>query len=476
MSKIVPVVLSGGAGTRLWPASRRRQPKQLLPLAGDRSMFQTTIERTATIADVAAPIVVSNADQRALIQRDLASAGFTGARIILEPIGRNTAPAAAVAALELTADGDDPLMLVLPADHVIGDEAALAEAVGVAVGLGDDGYLVTFGVNPTHAETGYGYIEVGDPLDAGGMVVESFREKPDAETAERYLAAGSHLWNSGMFLFRARRYLDELGTHEPDALASATAAYQGAKEHAGVITLDEAAFSQSPSISIDYAVMEPTEGAAVVPLDAGWSDVGSWEALWELGEPDQDGNVISGDVELLDVANSYIRSSDRLIAAIGLDDVVIVDSPDATLIVGRDRAQDVRVIVDRLEAAHRPEVETDGTESRPWGGFTTLLEGQGFRVLRLWIEPGGKTSLTTHDHRSEYWIVVRGIARIKLGDTTRLVPEEDSVFVPAGEVHSLENPSTEEILEVVEVDVGSYVVEDDTKRYADAHGRAEPKA
>ena len=279
-----------------------------------------------------------------------------------------------------------------------------------------------------------------------------------------------------MFLFRAKRYLDELGTHEPDALASANDAYQGAKEDTGVITLDEAAFSQSPSISIDYAVMERTDGAAVVPLDAGWSDVGSWEALWELGEPDQDGNVISGDVELLDVANSYVRSSNRLIAAIGLDDVVIVDSPDATLIVRRDRAQDVKVIVDRLEAAHRPEVETDGTESRPWGGFTTLLKGQGFRVLRLWIEPGGKTSLQTHDDRSAHWIVVRGSARIKLGDTTRLVPEEDSVFVPAGEVHRIENPSAEEILEVVKVDVGSDVGVDAIDRFADAYERAEPKA
>ncbi len=436
-------------------------------------MFITTIQRAIALPNTTTPMVVSNEDQRAGIQRELASVGLSGASVVLEPIGRNTAPAVAVAALDLTGNGDDPLMLVLPADHVIQDELALAEAVGVAAALADDGYLVTFGITPTHAETGYGYIELGEELVGATMAVARFREKPDAGTAARYVEDGRHLWNSGMFLFRAQRYLDELGQHQPEVLKAARDALAGGKQDGGVITLDKEPMEQAPSISIDYAVMEPTDKAAVVPLDAGWSDVGSWEALWALGDSDEAGNVVSGDAEILDVTNSYIRGRHRLIAAIGLDNVAIVDTRDAILVTARDRVQDVKEIVDRLTEQHRSEVETDGTESRPWGGFATLLDGPGFRVLRFWVEPGAKTSLQTHDHRSEYWIIVKGLARIRIGDTTRLVPEQDSVFVPVGEVHRLENPSAEEMLEVIEVDVGSYVGEDDIIRFADAYGRAE---
>jgi mannose-1-phosphate guanylyltransferase/mannose-6-phosphate isomerase len=472
-SEIVPIVLSGGSGSRLWPASRKRQPKQLLRLIDERSMFLTTIERAEAIPGTTPPLVMSSQDQRDGIQRELS--GHEAARIVLEPVGRNTAPALAVAALLLTADDANPLMLVLPADHVIGDEAALAAAVGIAVELADDGYLVTFGIKPTRAETGYGYIEVGDSLDNGAMAVAAFREKPDVETAEKYLSGGHHLWNSGMFLFSAARYLNELEHHQPQVLAAARAALSDATEDEGIITLDKEALARSPSISIDYAVMEPTDRAAVVPLDASWSDVGSWDALWDLSSPDDQGNVVSGDVELLEVTNSYVRGGDRLLAVLGLDNVAIVDTRDATLIASRDRVQDVKQIVDRLAEQHRSEVETDGSESRPWGGFVTVHDGPGLRVLRLWIEPGGKTSLQTHEHRSEYWIVVSGVARITTGDTTRLVPKEDAVFVPAGEVHRLENPSTDEVLEVIEVDVGSYVGEDDIKRYADVYGRAERK-
>ncbi len=448
---IVPVILSGGAGTRLWPASRKHRPKQLLRLNDDRSLFLATVERAARLPGAAPPVVVSNQQQRTPIARELA--GQKGARLILEPVGRNTAPALATAALLLTAEGSDPRMLVMPADHVITDEAALGEAVSVAARLADEGYLVTFGIAPSSPETGYGYIEPGADLPAGGMTVAAFTEKPDLPTAERYLSEGRHLWNSGMFLFRAWRYLEELDIHQPDVLAAADRALGAAKEEDGVITLDGEALAASPSISIDYAVMEPTELAAVVPLDAGWSDVGSWDAMWELGDADEDGNVLSGDVEVLDVTNSYVRGSNRLVAAVGLDNIAIVDTPDATLIAARDRVQDVKRIVDRLGDQDRREVETDGSGARSWGHFVTLYAGSALRLMRMQIEPGAKTPLQTHPDRSEYWIVVDGVALVTIGNTTRLVPQEDVVFVPAGEPHGLENPSEDAILEVVRLDV-----------------------
>jgi len=452
--QILPIVLSGGTGTRLWPESRRRQPKQLLPLADDRSMFLTTIQRADALPGTIPALVVANADHRSGIQRELASAGHPHARMLLEPVGRNTAPAVAAAALDQAADGEDPLLLVLPADHVISDEQALASAVATAAGLADDGYLVTFGITPTHPETGYGYIEIGSRLESGGMAVAAFREKPDADTAADYVADGKHLWNSGMFLFRANRYLEELERYQPDVLSAAREALRSGKEEGDIVTLDEDALARSPSISIDYAVMEPTERAAVVPLDAGWSDVGSWEALWELADADEAGNVVIGDVEMLDVTNSYIRAGDRLIAAIGLENITVVDTPDATLITTRDRVQDVKAIVERLTDQQRQEVERGRSETAPWGGFTTLLDRESFRVLRLWIEPEAKTPVKTHRNRSEYWIVVRGVARIRVGDATRVVPEEESVYIPAGEAHQLENTSTDETLEVIEVDIG----------------------
>lgn len=451
--QILPIVLSGGAGTRLWPESRRRQPKQLLQLVDDRSMFLTTIQRAAALPNTTTPLVVSNEDHRTGIERELAAAGLGEARVILEPVGRNTAAAVAAASLDRIGAGEDPLLLVLPADHVIAGDDALAAAVKIAAALATEDFLVTFGITPTHAETGYGYIEPGEALGDGGLIVRTFREKPDAETAERYVAEG-HLWNSGMFMFRAQRYLDELEKHQPDVVIAARDALAGGDDNGYVITLDRESLLRSPSISIDYAVMEPTESAAVVPLDAGWNDVGSWEALWDLGDADEAGNVIHGNAELLDVTNSYVRTTDRLVAAIGLDHVAIIDTPDATLVTRRDRVQDVKEIVDRLTAQHRKEVESGRTETRSWGGFSILLDRPGHRVVRLWIEPGAKTPQQTHDHRSEYWIVVRGECRITVGETNRVISEEDSVFVPAGEAHSLENPSSETTLEVIKVDIG----------------------
>lgn len=468
---VVPIILSGGFGTRLWPASRKRQPKQMLPLVDERTMLRATIDRVAGIPGVTTPFFVANEDQRAGIQRELSQAGIAKADLVLEPVGRNTAPAVAVAALELMSRGEDPLLLVLPADHVIRNEESFVEAVQVAASFAGRGHLVTFGVSPTHPETGYGYIQFGKPLAEGVREVKEFKEKPDRRTAEDYVVSGRYLWNSGMFLFKASVYLDELGRFSPEILTATKKALDGAERADNLIRLDGEAFARSPADSVDYAVMEHTENAAVVPIHAGWSDVGSWAALYDLSEHDDDGNSVSGDVELLDVANSYIRGDHRLVAVVGVEGIVVVDTRDAVLVAKRERSQDVKEIVDRLRAEKREEFDTDGTEHRPWGRFSTLDSGPGYRVLRLFIEPHSKTSLQTHEYRSEYWIVTSGVARITVGDATRLVPEGEMVFIPAGSVHRLENES-DEPLELVEVDLGAYVGEDDIKRYADEYGRA----
>lgn len=354
---VVPIILSGGIGSRLWPASRRRTPKQLLPLIGERTMLSMTIERAAAMPAAGAPVIVCNDDQRSGIQRELAKLDVNQASLILEPMGRNTAPAAAAAALHLTSGGSDPILFVMPADHVIQDEAKFGEAALVASDAATDGHLVTFGIEPTTPETGYGYIRYGDQLADGVYNVEQFREKPDAATAGEYVASGLYLWNSGMFMFRASRFLAELEAHAPAVLAAVRLALDDSDQEDNVTRLGGTAFAAAPSISIDYAVMEHTESAAIVPISTGWSDVGSWAALWELGHHDDEGNVITGDVELVDVHNSYVRSDGRLVAVVGLDDVVVVDTADATLVTRRDRSQDVKTIVDRLRDAGRPEAD-----------------------------------------------------------------------------------------------------------------------
>ncbi len=454
---IVPVVLSGGAGSRLWPASRSRQPKQLLSLVEERTMLLMTIQRTDAVPAAKAPLIVCNADQRSGVENELAKSGHPDAALVLEPIGRNTAPATAVAALQLLSDGADPIMFVMPADHVIRNEEAFGEAVELAAGFAEQGYLLTFGIDPTGPETGYGYIRFGDPLAAGVRVVEEFREKPDAATAEKYLASGRYLWNSGMFMFRASCFLAELESHAPGVLDAARAALDSA-EHDGTATLlDEATFASSPSISIDYAVMEHTNAAAVVPIHTGWSDVGSWAALWEIGQHDEDGNVLIGDVDTIDVQNSYVRSSGRLVAAIGLDDVVIVDTPDATLVSHRDRSQDVKAIVDLLKEQGRSEAETDGTELRSWGRFTTIDRGSGNRILRLRLDPGMTMPLQKHGDHSEHWIVLDGCAQIRLGATTHLVSKNESMFIPTGETHQLKNASETAPVEMIKVEISRSV-------------------
>jgi len=457
---IVPVILSGGAGSRLWPASRSRQPKQLLSLVEKRTMLLMTIQRTDAVQAAQEPLIVCNEDQRVGIEIELAKSGYPDAGLILEPIGRNTAPATAVAALQLTADDDDPILFVMPADHVIRNEQAFSDAVDLAAEFAEHGYLLTFGIDPTGPETGYGYIRFGDRLSDGVRVVEDFREKPDAATAEEYISSGRYLWNSGIFMFRASTFLAELEVHAPDVLHAARAALAGAELDGSATRLDEAAFASAPSISIDYAVMEHTTSAAVVPIHTGWSDVGSWTALWELGQHDDNGNLITGDVETIDVQNSYVRSSGRLIAAIGLDNVAIVDTPDATLVSRLDRSQDVKAIVDRLKAQGRGEIHTDGSEIRSWGRFETLDSGADYRILRLRIEPGATMPGQIHERRTEHWVVLRGEARVHVGDATRSITKGESVIIPAGEAHKIENASDVETLEIVKINTTEHVAEE----------------
>ncbi len=460
---IVPVILSGGAGSRLWPASRSRTPKQLLPLVDERTMFMMTVQRTDPLPAAAAPLVVCNEGQLLGIQRELAKLDRDDAALILEPIGRNTAPAVAAAALHLASEGSDPILFVMPADHVIRNEDAFAEAVALASDFADKGYLLTFGIDPTGPETGYGYIRFGDHLAEGVRSVEEFREKPDGATAEAYVASGSYLWNSGMFMFRASRFISELEAHAPDVLTTVQRALDDADRNGRVVRLNPDAFATAPSISIDYAVMEHTASAAVVPIHTGWSDVGSWTALWELGNHDDRGNVVIGDAELVDVQSSYVRSDGRLIAVVGLENVAVVDTADATLVARLDRSQDVKTVVDRLRAEGRPEVDTDGSQERAWGGFTTLAAAPGVEVVELRVEPAASLPESTNDHRSVRWIVTEGTASIRVGNTTSLVPTGASASAPTGTEHQLENASETDVLKLIEiaVDIG---VDGDTRR------------
>jgi mannose-1-phosphate guanylyltransferase/mannose-6-phosphate isomerase len=454
---IVPVILSGGAGSRLWPASRSRTPKQLLPLVDERTMFLTTVLRTAPIPFATTPVIVCNETQRPGIERELASVGLTDAALILEPVGRKTAPAVAVAALHLTPDGADPILFVMPADHVIRNEEAFAEAVALGAEVAEEGYLLTFGVDPVSPETGYGYIRFGEELAEGVRVVEEFREKPDAATAEAYLATGRYLWNSGMFMFKASRFLTELEAYAPDVLAAARLAIAKCVTDGAALHLDAVSFASAPSISIDYAVMEHTASAAVIPVRTGWSDVGSWAALWKLGEPDEHGNVVVGDVELVDVNNSYLRSSNRLIAAIGLDDIVVVDTSDAVLIAKRDRSQDVKTIVDRLKASGRTEVDTDGGETHTWGDVSVLVVSPASRVARLDFEPAASTPMGSDADHSKRWIVVEGVGIAHIQGAATSLAEGSAVVVPPGADHRLENGSGTAVLKVIEIAVDTGV-------------------
>lgn len=468
---LVPVILAGGSGTRLWPLSRELYPKQLIPLVGERTMLQDTLARLAGLEGCADPILVVGTDHRFLVAEQLREGGIRAAAIVLEPEGRNTAPAVAVAALLARARGEDPCLLVLPADHVITDVAAFHDAIGRATAQAREGSLVTFGVEPDRPETGYGYIHRGDALPVDSVFgVARFVEKPDAKTAQKFLESGDYLWNSGMFAFLASVFLEELKAHAPDILSAAEAAVNGASRDLDFTRLDEAAFGACPANSIDYAVMEKTSRAAVVPVSMGWNDLGSWGALWEASGPDDSGNVLVGDVLTKDVHGSYIRAESRLVAAVGLTDHVVVETPDGVLVAPRGRAQDVKEIVQLLKGRQRPEAAVHRTVYRPWGNYTGLEVAGRYQVKHITVNPGASLSLQMHHHRAEHWVVVAGTARVTRGDETFLLSENESAYIPIGTRHRLENPGTIP-LEMVEVQSGSYLGEDDIVRFEDNYGR-----
>jgi len=472
-SKIIPVVLSGGSGTRLWPLSRASYPKQFLPLAGEQSLIQQTVAR-ARAATEAPPIVVCSVEHRFLVAEQLRALGIAvgpdAARIVLEPLARNTAPAVAVAAL-LAAEADpEAQLLVLAADHAIADVAGFAAAIGTASAIASSGRLVTFGMTPDRPETGYGYIRLGTALADGAHEVAAFVEKPDAATAARYVAEG-YMWNSGSFLFPASLVLGELAAHAPAVLEAARAAVAGATRDLDFLRLDEAAFAQAPSISIDYAVMEKTKQAAVVPASIGWSDIGSFDALWAIGAKDSSGNVAIGDALVLDSANSFVRSDGMLTAVLGVSDAIVVTSDDAVLVTTRDRAQDVKKVVDALKARARREGTEHRRMYRPWGFYEGLIQGDRFQVKRIQVTPGAKLSLQKHFHRAEHWVVVKGTAIVTRDAETLMVRETESVYLPLGCVHRMENPGKIPLV-LIEVQVGSYTGEDDIVRIEDTYGRA----
>ncbi len=468
---IVPVILSGGSGTRLWPLSRELHPKQFLPLVNSKSLLQDTVERLNGLPSAAAPIIVCNQEHRFLVAEQLRERGLRSSATILEPVGRNTAPAAAVAALHAMREGDDPVLLLLPSDHVVTDSHLFRSAVSAAVPQAMEGRLITFGVRPTGPETGYGYIRAGASLGAANVsLVERFVEKPDRETAESYVASGEYVWNSGMFLFRASDYLSELQTHAPDILDACRASLDEAAVDLEFIRLGEDAFGACRSDSIDYAVFEKTKAAAVVTLEAGWSDVGSWAALWDVGTHSADGNVARGDVVVHNVRNSYLHSEDRLIAAVGLENMVVVETADAVLIANKDSVQDVKTLVTKLKDSGRSEGQTHRKVYRPWGAYDSVDTAERFQVKHITVKPGATLSLQMHHHRAEHWIVVRGTARVTRGEENFLITENQSTYIPLGTKHRLENPGTIP-LEIIEVQSGSYLGEDDIVRFEDVYGR-----
>ena len=466
---MIPVILCGGSGSRLWPLSREAYPKQFLPLAGSHTMLQATALRVDGIADVQAPILVCNENHRFAAAEQLQEAGCAAQSILLEPCARNTAPAIALAALTAVEQGDDPLLLVLPADHVVADTDGFRKAVTAATELAESGHLVTFGIVPTSPETGYGYIRSGEVV-ADGWKVAEFVEKPDLATAEKYLASGEYNWNSGMFLFRASRYLEELSLHHPQMLEACRAAIAGAARDLDFTRIDAEAFGLCPSDSVDYAVMEKTESAAVVPMQAGWSDVGSWSALWELAERDENENLLRGDVMAEDASGCLVHGGDRLVGILGVRDLVVVDTDDALMVADKSRVQEVKTLVQRLKQSERSEAQNHRKVFRPWGYYDSIDAGPRFQVKRIVVKPGCQLSLQMHHHRAEHWIVVRGTAKVTRGDDQLLLTENESTFIPLGVVHRLENPGAIP-LELIEVQSGSYLGEDDIVRFEDKYGR-----
>jgi len=466
-----PVILSGGSGTRLWPLSRTNTPKQFLQLTGESSLFQQTVARALAIPGMQSPVTVCSEEHRFMVGEQLQATGAANGGIVLEPIGRNTAPAIALAAFYLCKVDPGAIMLVLPADHLIGDADSFSASVKAATPLADDGWLVTFGIQPTYPETGYGYIRRGDSVDESAFRVDRFVEKPDRATAEGYLAEGLYAWNSGMFMFRADRYLEELGKHAPLMLQAAGNALAAAHPDPDFVRVDKDAFAASPDNSIDYAVMEKTDRAAVIPVDCDWSDIGSWASLWASSERDCEGNRREGDVIAIDTRNSFVRSSARrMIATVGVEDLVIVDTPDATLVAHRDRVQDVKRIVDDLKSAGRDEHIFHRQVFRPWGSYDSIDIGEGFQAKRIEVKSGASLSLQKHHKRAEHWICVNGVAEVTCDDRVFELKAGEHTYIPLGSVHRLRNLTPDPVV-IVEVQCGSYVGEDDIVRLEDVYGR-----
>ena len=467
---LLPVIMAGGSGTRLWPLSREGYPKQFLPLQSERTMLQATLARLSGLT-AALPLVICNEQHRFLVGEQLRQVDALGGNILLEPVGRNTAPAIALAALQATAEGDDPLLLVLAADHVIEDVTAFQVAIRQAVPQAEAGALVAFGIVARTPETGYGYIRRGESVGEGAWRIAAFVEKPAREVAEQYLASGDYDWNSGLFLFRASRFLDELGRHRPDIRSACRQAMARVARDGDFLRADAAAFAACPDDSIDYAVMEKTDHAVVVPLDAGWSDVGAFASLWDVLPKDDAGNATRGDVMLQDCTNSLVFAENGLVAAVGLRDAVVVQTKDAVLVAPKDRAQEVKQIVARLKAEGRSEHQLHREVFRPWGKYDSVDAGTRYQVKRITVKPGAKLSVQMHHHRAEHWIVVTGTARVTLDGQERLLTENQSIYLPIGAVHALENPGKLP-LELIEVQVGGYLGEDDIVRFEDRYGRA----
>jgi len=465
---IVPVIMAGGSGTRLWPLSRTLNPKQFLPLTGQHTMLQQTVQRLSGLS-MSNPMTICNEEHRFIVAEQLRDIDALGP-VILEPVGRNTAPAIALAALADQQRGNDSLLLVLAADHVIEDKAAFHHSIEQALPLAQAGNLVTFGIVPNSPQTGYGYIQAGAAV-AAGFTVNRFVEKPNIETAEAYVASGDYFWNSGMFLFRSSAYLEALGKHRPDILEACQLSMATLTPDLDFVRLDVAAFTACPDESVDYAVMEQTDKAVVVPLDAGWNDIGSWSAVWDVMDKDANGNATKGDVLLEASDNNLVMAEGRLVSLLGVKDLIVVDTKDAILIADKHRVQDVKMLVNRLKSAGRTEWRNHREVYRPWGHYDSIDAGERYQVKRIFVKPGAKLSVQMHHHRAEHWIVVSGTAKVTKGEQTLLVTENESIYIPLGTVHALENPGKVP-LELIEVQSGTYLGEDDIVRLEDRYGRA----
>ncbi|HSC85158.1 MAG TPA: mannose-1-phosphate guanylyltransferase/mannose-6-phosphate isomerase [Pseudomonas sp.] len=469
---MIPVILSGGSGSRLWPLSRKQYPKQFLALTGEHTLFQQTLQRL-DFDGMQAPVLVANLEHRFIVLDQLEQQQLKSQMLLLEPFGRNTAPAVAIAAMQLLAEGRDELMLVLPADHVLDDQRAFQKALALATVAAEKGEMVLFGVPALKPETGYGYIRAssgGQDLPEGIQRVEQFIEKPDAERAAAYVESGGYYWNSGMFLFRASRYLEELKHHDVDIYDTCLLALERSKREDGQISIDAATFACCPDNSIDYAVMEKTQRACVVPLSAGWNDVGSWSSIWDVHAKDCDGNVTMGDVVVHNSRNCLVHGNGKLVSVIGLDDIVVVETKDAMMVAHKDHVQDVKKMVNLLDAQGRTETQNHCAVYRPWGSYDSVDMGGRFQVKHITVKPGAQLSLQMHHHRAEHWIVVSGTAEVTCDDKVFLLTENQSTYIPMTSVHRLTNPGKIP-LEIIEVQSGSYLGEDDIERLEDVYGR-----